>query len=172
MLNPYEARMCRGTHFCFSFVRNPFDRLISAYNNKLIELQEVPGPMQSMGLTHSMSFGSFLEIVASTSDDKMDIHLLPQNKILSLDGQIIPDFIGRFEEMDEDWNKLIKIVRREGLPNLGMLPRKNVRRASDNRDTFYYFEDPAFVQIVTQRYRDDFEKFYGNRSAEELIRGY
>ena len=50
MVNNHTARMCRGTHFCFSFVRNPFDRLVSAYNNKILELDEVPAPMQAMGL--------------------------------------------------------------------------------------------------------------------------
>ena len=172
MLSAHDARMRRGSHFCFSFVRNPFDRLVSAYNNKLIELPEVPGPMKSMGLTHAMSFGSFLEIVASTSDDELDIHLLPQSKILCLDGQLIPDFIGRFEEMNEDWNKLNNILKIEGLPNLGILPRKNIRRALDKRDTSCYFEDQSFVHTAIQRYRDDFEKFYKNRSAEELIKGH
>ena len=54
MVNNHTARMCRGTHFCFSFVRNPFDRLVSAYNNKILELDEVPAPMQAMGLWRGM----------------------------------------------------------------------------------------------------------------------
>jgi Sulfotransferase family. len=36
MVNNTTARMCRGKHFCFSFVRNPFDRQGSAYNNKIL----------------------------------------------------------------------------------------------------------------------------------------
>ena len=48
-------------------------------HNKILELDEIPGPMQAMGLVHSMPFGSFLDVVASTSDDKLDIHLLPQS---------------------------------------------------------------------------------------------
>ena len=30
MLGNHEGRMLRGTHFSFGFVRNPFDRLVSA----------------------------------------------------------------------------------------------------------------------------------------------
>ena len=171
MLSTYDARMCRGTHYSFSFVRNPFDRLVSAYNNKLIELDEIPGPMKNMGLVHSMPFGSFLDVVASTSDDKLDIHLLPQSTILCLEGQLIPNFVGHLETMHQDWSSLQQQLRRENLPKLGALPQKNVRRGSDHRDVPDYFRDPGFIRIVTDRYGDDLEWFYGNKTAEQLIQG-
>ena len=171
MLSTHDARMCRGTHFSFSFVRNPFDRLVSAYNNKLLELDEIPGPMQAMGLVHSMPFGSFLDVVASTSDDKLDIHLLPQSIILCLERQVIPNFVGHLETMDQDWRSLQQQLRREGLPELGALPEKNVRRVSDHRDVPDYFKDPGLVRIVTERYGDDIELFYGNKTTEQLIQG-
>ena len=171
MLSTHDARMCRGTHFSFSFVRNPFDRLVSAYNNKLLELDEIPGPMQAMGLVHSMPFGSFLDVVASTSDDKLDIHLLPQSIILCLEGQLIPSFVGHLETMHQDWSSLQQQLRRENLPKLGALPQKNVRRGSDHRDVPDYFKDPGLIRIVTERYGDDIELFYRNKTTEQLIQG-
>ena len=171
MLSTHDARMCRGTHFSFSFVRNPFDRLVSAYNNKLLELEEIPGPMQAMGLVHSMPFGSFLDVVASTSDDSLDIHLLPQCKILCHERQLIPNFVGHLETMDQDWSALQLQLRRESLPNLGDLPEKNVRRRTDHRDVPSYFEDPSYVRIVIERYGEDLELFYGNKTTEQLVQG-
>ena len=171
MLSTHDARMCRGTHFSFSFVRNPFDRLVSAYNNKLLENDEISGPMQAMGLVHSMPFSSFLDVVASTSDDKLDIHLLPQSIILCLNRQVVPNFIGHLETMDQDWRSLQQQLRREGLPKLGALPEKNVRRVSDHRDVPEYFKDPGLIRIVTERYGDDIELFYGDKTTEQLIKG-
>ena len=169
MLSNFEARMRRGTHFCFSFVRNPFDRLVSAYNNKIIELEEIPGPMKEMGLSKSSSFMEFLECIENTPDDKLDIHLVPQSTILCHENVIIPNFIGRLETMSEDWSKLQQMMQREGLPQLGELPQKNVRRGDDHNDIGKYFKDPALAGLATRRYQDDFELFYGTMRPEELI---
>ena len=127
--------------------------------------------MQSMGLTHSMPFASFLEVVAATSNDKLDVHLLPQSQILCLDRQLIPNFVGHLETMEEDWCVLEQQLRRERLPGLGALPEKNVRRGSNHRDVPRYFEDSGLIRLVTNRYEEDLERFYGGKSAEQLIQG-
>ena len=171
MLTTHDALMCRGTHFSFSFVRNPFDRLVSAYNNKLIENDEISGPMKAMGLVHSMPFGSCLDVVESTSDDELDIHLLPQSTILCHERQLVPNFVGCLETMYQDWSDLQPILRREGIPDLGALPEKNVRRSLDYRDVADYFKDPGLVRIVSKRYGDDLECFYGHKTTEQLIKG-
>ena len=163
--------MCRGTHFSFSFVRNPFDRLVSAYNNKILELDEVPGPMQKMGLSHAMPFSDFLDVVADTSDENLDVHLLPQSSILCLDQQLIPSFVGRLETMTEDWKRLKHQLRREGLPNPGNLPQKNVRRNDNHHDVQIYFNDPGLIRVAAQRYESDFNIFYNDKTLKELVEG-
>ncbi len=171
MTDKYSARMRRGTHFSFSFVRNPFDRLVSAYNNKILELDEVPGPMQAMGLRHGMAFSAFLECTATTSDADLDVHLLPQSNILCLDGQLIPNFIGRLETMESDWQQLQRRLKQEGLPTLGNLPEKNRRRSDDHSDVSQYFADPGLVQLVVERFGDDLDLFYGHADLQDLSRG-
>ena len=170
MVNNHTARMCRGTHFCFSFVRSPCDRLVSAYNNRILELDEVPGPMQAMGLWRDMPFAQFLERVNSTPDQEIDIHLLPQTSILCLDEQIIPAFIGRIEHMNQDWKALQQQLQREGLPSLGDLPQKNRRRAEDRTDVSQYFHDSGLKNLVLQRYEQDLKVFYGEISIDQLVR--
>ena len=171
LITPKEARELRGTHFSFSFVRNPFDRLVSAYNNKILELDDVSGPMRTMGLRHKMPFREFLEIIVQTDDHQLDVHLLPQSSILCLDGQVIPSFVGQMEQMGHHWNALQHWLRRERLPQLGNLPEKNVRRGDDRSDLQGYFSDPTTVRLVEQRYGEDIFLFYGGLSVSQLISG-
>ena len=172
MVDNHTARMCRGTHFSFSFVRNPFDRLVSAYNNKILELDEVPGPMKSMGLIHGMPFNSFVECIMETKDDDLDVHLLPQSNILCLDGQLIPSFIGRLETMETDWRRLAIRMKKEQLPTLGKLPEKNRRRSDDRSDVGRYFSDPGLAQLVVDRYGDDLKLFYSDIDLDHLSHGH
>ena len=171
LITPLEARLRRGSHFSFSFVRNPFDRLISAYNNKVLELEDVTRPMQEMGLRHNMPFPEFLEQTVNTEDEKLDVHLLPQVSILCVDGQLIPSFVGQMEQMSTHWQALQDWLRRERLPELGGLPEKNVRRGDDRSDLKQYYADPATVRMVQNRYGDDIALFYGNLSTDQLISG-
>ena len=171
LITPREARSRRGSHFSFSFVRNPFDRLVSAYNNKVLELEDVTRPMQEMGLRHNMPFAEFLEQTVSTEDDKLDVHLLPQVSILCVDNQLIPSFVGQMEQMTDHWQVLQTWLRRERLPALGGLPEKNVRRGDDRSDLKQYYADPATVRMVEERYGKDIAMFYAGVSTDQLISG-
>ena len=170
MVDNYAARMCRGTHFSFSFVRNPFDRLVAAYNNKLIEIQDVPQPMQKMGLTHGMSFQQFIDCIASTATEEMDNHVRPQTDLLCWDNNLVPKFVGRMEHMRRHWLKLRGRMKLERLPPVGRLPYKNVRRRqkTDIRDLF---SSTALVDRVLSVYEKDFQTFYGDYSVDQLLQG-
>ena len=170
LITPAEARSRRGSHFSFSFVRNPFDRLVSAYNNKVLELEDVTRPMQEMGLRHNMPFAEFLECVVKTPDAELMCTCCrkPASSALTVNS---PSFVGQMEQMQTHWQSLQSWLRRERLPELGGLPEKNVRRGDDRSDLPRYFADPAMVRLVQQRYGDDIDLFYGYLSIEQLISG-
>ena len=170
MLSTHDARMCRGTHFSFSFVRNPFDRLVAAYNNKIMEIDDVPSPMKRMGLYHAMPFKEFIEMVCKSDPTEMDNHIRPQAEILITDKKLVPKFVGRMEHIDDHWKRLRKRMKLEGLPTLGLLPQKNVRR-DDRKDIGNYFKTSTLIDQVLERYAIDFKRFYADYSIDKLIRG-
>lgn len=170
MISAEQALLRRSSHFIFSFVRNPFDRLVSAYNNKLVENDSLSTAMQRMGLERQMAFRRFLEVVAATADADLDVHLLPQSSILCVEGVPVPGFIGQMEAMAEHWQVLRRRMRQGGLPALGKLPSKNVRRGGGG-DLSQYFSDDSLIALARDRYRQDVNLFYGEHQLEQLARG-
>ena len=163
-----RARRYRLSHFSFTFVRNPFDRLVAAYNNKVVENDEPPMPMQNMGITHGMAFDDFLDTLIETPVRLYDVHVLPQNQLLCINNQIVPKFVGRVEQINEHWGELRSILARRGIDVMESLPQKNVRR-SDRGGLESYFSDDAIIEKTLRIYGDDVRLFYNDVSVDQLI---
>ena len=164
-----RAHWYRRSHFSFSFVRNPFDRLVAAYNNKVIENEAPPMPMQRMGITHGMPFEAFIDILIKTPLEKYDVHVIPQSKLLCIGNKIIPKFVGRVEQISLHWQELHEILSRRGTNVAESLPTKNVRR-SNRQDLHFYFSSDKIIAKATQIYADDFRFFYNDVSINHLLR--
>ena len=163
-----KARKYRHSHFSFSFVRNPFDRLIAAYNNKVIEIEEPPLPMQRMGISHGMSFSDFLDVLIATPFNRYDVHVLPQSQLLCIGRQIVPKFVGRVEQINDHWSVLRSILNRQGIDVMESLPQKNVRRTERNSLRSYFHND-CLIDKTIQLYGDDLQLFYSDSSLTQLI---
>ena len=163
-----RARRYRFSHFSFSFVRNPFDRLIAAYNNKVIEIEAPPLPMQNMGITHGTSFDAFLDVLIETPFKHYDVHVLPQKQLLCIGNQIVPKFIGRVEQINDHWAELRDVLGRRGIDVMESLPQKNVRR-SDRSGLQSYFKSDALIEKTMRIYGDDVRLFYNDVSVDHLI---
>ena len=163
-----RARRYRLNHFSFSFVRNPFDRLVAAYNNKVIENEEPPLPMLNMGITRGMSFEAFLDVLIETPFKNYDVHILPQKQLLCIGDQLIPKFVGRVEQINEDWAELRNILLRSGIDVMESLPQKNARR-SDRSGLQNYFNSDILIGKAMQIYGDDVHLFYNGVPLDHLI---
>ena len=163
-----KARKFRHSHVSFSFVRNPFDRLIAAYNNKVIEIDEPPLPMQRMGVQHGMAFADFLDVLIATPLNRYDVHVLPQTQLLCLGRQIVPKFVGRVEQINDHWSQLRALLQRQGIEVMESLPQKNVRR-TERASLRSYFHNDDLINKAISLYGDDCRLFYGDCSHAELI---
>src|SRR5256886_12135357 len=83
-----------NAYFKFGFVRNPWDRVVSLY--------ERTEPLQ---MKDKMTFDEFVDWIQYSSSTC--IHSSPHRYQLDWfvdpNGNVLADFIGKFERLDEDW---------------------------------------------------------------------
>lgn len=107
-VGPVRAFLDRTDIFRFCFVRNPYERALSAYLDKIVRHEpQKRAILTALGrdpaeITAPVSFEEFLEVLAGQSPEQMDNHWMPQAVHL-LGGRIAFDFVGRFERFEQDF---------------------------------------------------------------------
>jgi hypothetical protein len=134
--------------FTFSFVRNPWDRFLSEYF--FIKKNNGCG---CKNFNFSEKFPTFKKYVLKSGKScSWYPHELNQLDFLSDDsGDINVDYIGKFENLQEDFNTICKKI---GLPNQ-QLPHTN--KSKHKHYTEYY--DDETREIVAEKYAKDIEYF-------------
>jgi hypothetical protein len=147
-------------HYKFSFVRNPWSRVVSCYRDKIQILRPTPlGKLSIMarhrGLAPDLSFDDFVQWLCSPegSDQYADRHWMSQHKFVCNDsGCIFCDFIGRLEDIESDFQAVCRTI---GLPSLVLPHRNRSRQAYRYRDLY----NERTMKLVGQRYARDIEMF-------------
>jgi hypothetical protein len=146
---PAEIRRISRDRFTFAFVRNPLERLYSAYVNKV----EDPVTHADVhlfdrhGISQGMSWPEFVRSVTALSDDRCDLHLRSQHHFIMDRGGLVVRFVGHFERLEDDWKALMD---RFGLPEL---PKRNVSSHAPYAEAY----TPELARAVAERYRRDIE---------------
>jgi hypothetical protein len=151
-------------YFCFTFVRKPWDRLVSCYCDRVIKKREYdkdvnpwdPEGFVRMGLHSGISFERFVEIVADQNDENSDYHWRSLHSFITVGDKFITDFIGKVENMDNDWKKVCKHlnwVNRKVYHKNKSIPE--LRKSSDYRD--YYNKKTR--KLVAKRFEKDIDIF-------------
>lgn len=163
-----------ASYFKFAFVRNPYDRLYSAFNDhrknrttlwsKLTEKEssDFNAFVQQRLTTRMFSNGEIDE--SCLDEDTIYIHFFPQHLFVCREGEIAVDSIGRMERFDEDFAAILERLGQ----NDGKLVTRHILYRGDLTAPSRYLEhyDPASIEIVNRLYAQDFELFgYSRRSA-------
>jgi hypothetical protein len=149
--------------FKFAFVRNPYARIVSCYQNKIAG-QKFHYPMLRFGFHANTSFREFVETVAKYPDFLSDQHFRSQAHELVITDDVkepwvVPDFVGTVENIANDWPIVVKAVENISGRRLPPLPREKVTGAGDKWPEYY---DHHLRALVQKRYAMDFEVFgYG-----------
>ena len=138
-------------YFKFTFVRNPWDRAVSAYTYLLQGGSAASDEDQewSRFVASFESFDDFAKQWITAENVQRYALFTPQCAFLKDKfGRISMDFIGRFENLEQDF---ATVAQRLGTQT--NLPHINSSRSRDFRD--YYSE--ASVQAVAKAYAEDIE---------------
>lgn len=161
-LNVFHEMANSADTLRFTFVRNPYARLVSAWSDKIygkplrrgdpyidLYLDSAPQARQSRPV-QSLSFAAFVHFVHETIDGSVDPHWDRQVARTSVPG-IKLDLIGRVETFDSDFATVLQHARKSSIK----LPRLNESGTSDWPS--YYSGELA--GIVYRLYEQDFDAF-------------
>lgn len=141
----------------FSFVRNPWARLVSGYREKM-SLPEFAWKNAAKRLVEidarfrpGMPFEKFVELICALPDEEVEKHFRSQSYFLKHNSELVPDFVGRLERIEQDWQALQQFI---GTP----LPLQHVNR-SEETDYRHYFSNTQLRYDVADRYAEDIATF-------------
>jgi hypothetical protein len=120
-------------YFRFAFVRNPWSRMVSEYAwRKRI---------------YNYPDNAFRQFILDPPLSKSANHLWPQSRFL--DDEM--DFIGRFENLQGDFDLVMKVLG---------LPRQQLTHENPTRHRPYSeYYDQETAAVIAERYRDDIDRF-------------
>ncbi len=143
--------------FKFAFVRNPYDRLISAWKMFRSGMEQTVWERPTD--TCDISLREFLQIstdesirydgARATTAEKIRHHVIPQTHPFHCLSEA--DFVGRFETLQADF---AEVCRRLEI-HFESLPHWN---RTDGKEDYLGYYDAESRSVVEQFYRDDFEQ--------------
>jgi hypothetical protein len=132
-------------YFKFTFVRNPWDRLVSAYHFYKNDMKLI-----------DFTFEEFIEKIGNKesmldSISFIDYAIKPCFHKIRIKGNIVVDFVGKFEKLQEDFDYVCNQIGVETVK----LP--HVKKTVHDYYTEYYNEE--MIKIVEQAYVSDITRF-------------
>jgi hypothetical protein len=161
-------RMATSPHVLrFSFVRNPYARLVSCWADKYMGKPLVRGdsfidkflahyrqvdPHVPVGAEQTLSFADFARFALATNLDRIDTHWQLQQELVDGPGMAL-NFVGRVETLDRDFAKVHDHV---DLPH-DNAPLTAVRTRKHAPWSDYY--TPDLASAAYRGYERDFDRF-------------
>ena len=151
----------------FGFVRNPWDRLVSCYRQKL-QLRKRPDRKDNRPLQGSrdnpdafylgMPFEGFIAQVHAIPDSESDPHFRSQASIFyttQTEERCLASYIGRFESLADDF---ATVMEQLGLTDRVVLGHR-LRSRQPGKKPYTDFYDRRLRELVAERYADDIRLF-------------
>lgn len=140
--------------YSFAFVRNPWDRCFSAYRYlKSGNLNKNNLAWSSRNLEKSKNFSDFICKFLNAETMVQNHVFRPQFRyICTVGNRISVDFVGKFERIEEDFNRVLSKLERQSIG----LPKLNKSGPPFNYQEHY---SPEAAEKVSELYATDIELF-------------
>lgn len=142
--------------FVFTFVRNPYTRLVSAYDYLRKGGHPAWPKDKRFGEEVIASYNGFDEFVLQWLRPEKSafeaIHLYPQTHFLEIDGQLSVDFIGSVEAIEKNYEQLLGEIE-----DADPLPKRNEAPGERRPPEAFYTSDKV-IRRVQEVYSSDFEQ--------------
>lgn len=160
-------------YYKFTFVRNPYERLVSCYESKYHKDKKFLGKTKVIldfdnylfgYIRKDKGFDNFIRKIVKIPFRLSDRHFRSQYYLThNHKGICLVDYIGKMENIAEDFEQIAKNF---DLPELGhMNQTKSVKTADSKKWMDYYTKETA--ELVYKKYKQDFDTFdYGNSYLE------
>ena len=159
--NKIQSEIVKKSYYKAVFVRNPWDRFISGY----LDLQKhVPGRFskryniwatqeETPNWYKEWDFKNFEDFCMrfKSSGWSEDRHFKPQLDFMTIDNNISVNFVGRFENLNDDYQRILKNIGSEQLS----LP--HIHKSDRSRYRTYYSEESK--ALVEEFYKKDIQEF-------------
>jgi len=124
-------------YYKFCFIRNPYDKIISAWNH--VDRFKIP-------------FKNYLNLTKKCNDVEYMHVFLPQvRNIINEKGKININYIGKFENLEEDFQTILKNI---GIQNITHDVQKKMNKRQ--HEEFYKYYDQETLNKVNILLKEDF----------------
>ena len=143
LVNKYE--IAKFNYTTTSWVRNPFDRLVSGWFNRIRNKKNA----KSYGVDPNISFEDFALYICSLEDKDVNVHFHQQTFDIAIDGKLVPNRLIHLESLIEEWEDLRKEVP-------WLAPIKWREQWSKKKGDFKeYYKKDLLIEKVAQRFEQD-----------------
>ncbi len=136
--------------FKFTFVRNPYSRVVSAYAFLIKNFD-----LEKYGILKDATFGEFIQKISLIKDhNNSDIHFKTILRNIEINSKITYlDFVGKLENFEKDFKHLCNKLEIQYIKPIhaNMTPHKYWKE--------FYEGNKDFAKIVYKKYKKDFNKF-------------
>ena len=131
--------------FTFAFVRNPWDRMVSAWKSINVAKEYL-----------DRNFNSFLKFIFTDKPNSLRAshvrsYFDPSYRMFDQNDRQLVDFIGRFEKLQEEFEEVCRMI--------GVAPQKLPHLNKSEHETYSQYYDLESKELVELKFRKDIEHF-------------